>query len=286
MYWGCAAGAEDEDRDCYSMVFVDPDDLVNHEAARDGRGIPRESSIIAAAGAAGSTSGAGPAEGVENSGGADAAGEQDAAGAKKPPPVPDGGFFPYIIVAAAWSPWSGNCPQQFNTLVASDGKGPKAKKGDQTGSGHLSGPGTLAESAASARTMVNDNGTPSSRRASEAAVKAEADRVRRDKRDKENADREEQLTALKREGVAAMKEANMNTHKLTLEMGRLASCREAETNLKRAAEERAREQAASDKRARKIGAVEKQLCLPFVEASHKARLQAMLSELLQEQLDE
>lgn len=264
------------------MVFCDNPD--NEYGSENSSG-----SGSAAATGAGSSVGVGGAGGTGSSGGAGGAGGAGGSGgveAKKIAPMPEGWFFPFIIMAAAWSPWSGNCPQQWNNLQASNGKSPKNKKGDQLGPGPLSSPEVMAETTAAARTMDNDNGVPSSRRANDAAIKREADRVRKEKKDKENMVRDEKQAVLRAEGVEQMKEANANSKKLTEVVGRLAVCREQETSFKRAAEEREKAKADSDKRARKIGAVERLLMRPLLSAEERAKLDQRRTQLLLEQMDE
>lgn len=241
-YWGCPAEKEDALASCFCYIL--------HGKDPDEGGLP-------------------------SSGGAGAAGQQDAAGAQTLTPVPDGWFHPYLIIAAAWSPWSGHCPTQFKNLEASEGKAPTDKKGDKIGSGPLSSPGALAESTASARKMENSDGFPVSRRAHQAALKADAERVRREKRDKENIAHHEQGTALRRQALAAIQKGNDNSEKLVASMSELVT-------LKRNADERAQAEAEAAKKKTKIESIQLLLVMPNTD---KAALHAQMAELLMEQLN-
>lgn len=256
-YWGCATEAARPLESCFCYILHGADGMA---AAGEG-GLPSSGGAEAAG------------EGV-GSGGGESVGKQDTAGREKSTPVPDGWFHPYIIIAAAWSPWGGNCPTQWQNLSASDGKAPTNKKGDQIASGPLSSPGALAESTASARKMENNNGNSVSRRAHQTALKAETDRVRRDKRDKENMAQQEKATALKKEALQAMQKGNENSGKLVASM-------EEMVGLKRKAAAREETAAAAAARKRKIESIEKLLMLPDTD---KPNLQKQLATLLHEEV--
>lgn len=145
--------------------------------------------------------GSGSAAGLVTGGNAGTAGSAR----KKLPEMPEGWLYPHLIMACAWSPWSGNTPSEWKNLCASGGKPEALKEEDKldTGSNPLSSPAAMA-AAASARKMLNNNGDSSSRRQTEAAAKAEADRLRRAQKDKENMALMKETEVTRKKGVAAM----------------------------------------------------------------------------------
>ncbi|CAN0056172.1 unnamed protein product [Pylaiella littoralis] len=213
--------------------------------------------------------GSGSAAGLVTGGNAGTAG-----GARKMlPEMPEGWLYPHLIMACAWSPWSGNTPSEWKNLCASGGKPEALKEEDKldTGSNPLSSPAAMA-AAASARKMLNNNGDSSSRRQTEAAAKAEADRLRRAQKDKENMALMKETEVTRKKGVAAMEEINVNAVELNKHMKRMVELREDETNLKK-------DEAQAAKRARKIESLEKRCHMAGGrDAALTSRLHQLLSE--------
>lgn len=195
--------------------------------------------------------------------------------------VPKEWIFPYILLACAWSPWSGKTPGQWKNLCESSGKVPKTNPADQLSSDpscKLASPSSMTAGAAAAGAaplkMNNDSGESSSRRKSEAAVKAENDRARKAIKDKENMAIAKESIEMKKKGVAAMDAANVNAKDLVTQMQRMVQLRERQTDMNA-------EEATAKKRKRKIEAVEKRIML----AGPQPHLTAQLDQLLSEECD-
>ncbi|CAN0431751.1 unnamed protein product [Pylaiella littoralis] len=159
------------------------------------------------------------------------AGAAAAGASKKLPEMPEGWFFQHLIMACAWSPWSGNTPSEWKGLCASSGKSQKVRGEDKLdlASNPLSSP----EAMAAARKMLTGNGDSSSRRQTEAAVKLEAERVRRATKDKENLAlmRESQVT--RKKGVNAMEQVNETAVEMNKNLKRMADLREEANSFER-----------------------------------------------------
>lgn len=199
-------------------------------------------------------------------------GEADAAesaNAKDQPEMPDGWIFSHILMACAWSPWSGKTPSEWKGLCASGGKVKALKQPDRlnTESNPLTDPTAMA-AAFGTRKMLSSNGESTSRRQSEAAVKIEAERARRVQRDKDNMDHMKEAEVTRKAGVTAMEKANVNAEEMTGHLKQLVRVREAEFR--------------SAKRARKIQALEKRCALA---GGRNEALNAQLDKMLAEGSD-
>ncbi|CAN0370471.1 unnamed protein product, partial [Laminaria digitata] len=93
-------------------------------------------------------------------------------------------IYPWILIACAWSPWSGNTPSEWKHLGASDGP-KKRKKPDADITVDSNNP----ISNPSAMSRLNANGDAVSRRqhhAAMAAIKKEKEQLKKAESDKEN----------------------------------------------------------------------------------------------------
>lgn len=190
------------------------------------------------------------------------------------PDMPEGWFFQHLIMACAWSPWSGNTPSEWKDLCASSGK--KQKVTDEDKLDVASNPLSSPEAMAAARKMLTNNGDPSSRRQAEAAVKSEAQRVRKAQKDKENMALMKETELTRKKSVAAMEAVNVNAVEMNGHMKRMVELREEANGFERA-------KAKAAKRARTIASLEKRCHLA---GGRNLELNAKLNQMLSEECDE
>lgn len=174
----------------------------------------------------------------------------DEEGAEK---APEDWFFWGLILAAAYSPWSGRAPSEWKYLQSSSGP-PKRKRGD--GEVTVDGANPVCNPKAMAR--LNPNGEAFTRRQLDAAVKKEKEAEKRAAKEKENQE-------TKQEALGAMKTANDHASRISQNIEKMVELKEKE------ASRIARED--------KIKALEKKLMLGLGDpVSVKADLLRLLDE--------
>lgn len=157
--------------------------------------------------------------------------------------VPDSWFFPYLILAAAYSPWGGNTPSEWKHLESSSGP-KKRKKSSARTEITLDDSNPVCNPAAMAR--INPNGDAFSRRTHAAAIKKEKENEKKAAREKENEE-------ARKEALSAMNAANDHAKTIGENIAKIAQLKEKE--------------AATADRENKIKALEKKLMLGLGDKS-------------------
>lgn len=144
--------------------------------------------------------------------------EKQATGASKDPKedeVPDSWFCPYLILAAAYSPWGGNTPSEWKHLESSSG--PKKRKSTAPPEITLDKSNPVCNPAAMVR--INPNGDAFSRRQHAAAIKKEKELEKKATKDKENEE-------ARKEALSAMKAANDHAKSIGENIAKIAHLKE------------------------------------------------------------
>ncbi|CAB1104165.1 unnamed protein product [Ectocarpus sp. CCAP 1310/34] len=172
--------------------------------------------------------------------------------------VPEWWVFPFLLLTAAYSPWSGQAPSEWKHLDSSDGPSKKRKGADVT----VDSENPVCSPAVMSR--LNPNGDALSRRQHFAAIKREKEQEMKAAAEKELQEaRKEPLETKK--GLAAFEAANTHVETIGADMKRMVELKEAE--------------AVGIKRENKIKALEKKIVLRLGdETENRAELVFLLIE--------
>ncbi|CAB1109143.1 unnamed protein product [Ectocarpus sp. CCAP 1310/34] len=172
--------------------------------------------------------------------------------------VPEWWVFPFLLLTAAYSPWSGQAPSEWKHLDSSDGLSKKRTGGDVT----VDSENPVYSPAVMSR--LNPNGDALSRRQHFAAIKREKEEERKAAADKELQEARKEALETKK-GPAALEAANTHVDSIGANMKRMVELKEAE--------------AVGIKRENKIKALEKIIMLRLGdETENRAELEFLLNE--------
>ncbi|CAB1110922.1 unnamed protein product [Ectocarpus sp. CCAP 1310/34] len=118
--------------------------------------------------------------------------------------VPEWWIFPFLLLTAAYSPWSGQAPSEWKHLDSSDGPSKKRKGGDV----NVDSENPVCSPAVMSR--LDPNGDALSRRQHFAAIKREKEQERKATADKELQESRKETLETKKKGLAALEAANTN----------------------------------------------------------------------------
>ncbi|CAB1107787.1 unnamed protein product [Ectocarpus sp. CCAP 1310/34] len=173
--------------------------------------------------------------------------------------VPEWWVFPFLLLTAAYSPWSGRAPSEWKHLDSSDGPSIKRKGGDVT----VDSENPVCSPAVMSR--LNPNGDALSRRQHFAAIKREKEQERKKAADKRLQEAWKEALETKKKGLAALEAASTHIETIGANMKRMVELKEAE--------------AVGIKRKNRIKVLEKKVMLRLGdETENRAELEFLLNE--------